>query len=303
VSRLSHGLFQIGEVSRRTGVTVDVIRAWERRYGLLQPTRSEGNFRLYCAQDVARLRLMRHYIQQNIAPSRAAVLVTQAKARLASNPGIPAADMRKAVAVLHGALERFDGAAAEQLLGRLVSLFTPGVVLRDVILPYLREFGERWDGDDAAVAQQHLATCLLEGWMLGVARGQGGSDNRTAVLACVPGEHHALGLAAFAVALADHDWKIVYLGRDAPLEVVQTAADAVGADAIVLAATLPDALADAADAIGELAQRRPVMLGGRATPHVAPALVSAHVLAPEILLAARMLAERAPGLGAELALR
>jgi len=300
---LSHAVFHIGELSRRTGVTVDVIRAWERRYGLLAPTRSEGNFRLYCTQDVVRLRLMRHYTRQNITPSRAAVLVGQAKARLESNPGIPPGDVRKAVAVLGGALERFeDAAAGEKLLQRLVSLFTPGVVLRDVILPYLRELGESWDRGDAAVAQQHFAACLLESWMLGVVRGHDPGGGPTAVLACVPGEHHALGLAAFAVVLADYGWTIVYLGRDAPLEVVQNAADTVGADAIVLAATVPGVLADAADAIGELAQRHTVMLGGRATPHVAPALVSAHVLAPEVLFAARLLAEGAPRRAAELAL-
>lgn len=302
VSRLSHGVFQIGELSRRTGVTVDVIRIWERRYGLLKPTRSEGNFRLYSTDDVARLRLMRHYVRQNIAPARAALLVTQAKARVQSDPGIPPGDVRKALAVLGGALQRFEDTAAEKLLGRLVSVFTPGVVLRDVILPYLRELGER-DDDDRSLAQRHFGACFLECWMLGMARGCASrADAPTAVLACVPGERDALGLAAFALALADFDWNIVYLGRDAPLDVVQQAAGAVGADAVALAATAPENLLSAADAIIELARRHPVLLGGRATRRVAAPAVGAQVLPPEVLAAARLVAEGAPARAAAMAL-
>lgn len=300
VSQLSHGLFHIGELSRRTGVSVDLIRVWERRYGLLQPTRSEGNFRLYSAHDVTRLRLMCHYTHQRITPSRAAALVGQAKARVQSNPGIPPGDVREAVAILHGALGRFEDAAAERLLQRLASVFTPGVVLRDVILPYVGELFERRPPDGAAVAEQYFRICFLEGWMLRMARGHGRADGQTAVLACVPGEHHGLGLAAFALALADFDWCIVYLGGDAPLDVVQDAADAVRADAVVLAATVPEHLADAADAIDALAQRHPVVVGGLAAAHAA--LPAARVLSPDVLVGARLLAEGAAHRAEELVL-
>lgn len=303
VSHVSHGLFHIGELSRRTGVTVDVIRAWERRYGLLTPTRSEGNFRLYSPQDVARLRLMRHYVHQDISPSRAAALVAQTKARLERNPGIPAGDARNAATLLRGLLERFEDAEADRLLDRLVGLFTPAVVLRDVILPYLRELDEDAGRDEPAAAQERFRTSFLESWMLARARGRVADDSRQVVLACVPGEHHALGLSAFALALADLGWSTVYLGRDTPLTVVQQAAGAVGADAIVLAATLPETLAGAADEIAELAQRHPVALGGRATQQLSSSPLAARVLPPELLPAARHLTDAGPQRPGELALR
>jgi DNA-binding transcriptional MerR regulator len=296
-------LFHIGELSRRTGVTADVIRAWERRYGLLTPTRSEGNYRLYSLQDVTRLRLMRHYVNQDISPSRAAALVARSKARLQSNPGIPAGDAREVVTLLRAALERFEDAEADRLLGRLVSVFTPAVVLRDVILPYLRALDEEAEGDEPAAAQERFRTSFLESWMLARARGRTAGDARQAVLACVPGEHHALGLSAFAVALADLGWSTVYLGRDTPLGVVEQAADAVGADAIVLAATLPATLSGAADEIAELAQRRPIVLGGRATQELSSSPLAARVLPPELLPAARHLTDDGLRRGGELALR
>jgi DNA-binding transcriptional MerR regulator len=296
-------LFHIGELSRRTGVTADVIRAWERRYGLLTPTRSEGNFRLYSPQDVTRLRLMRHYVHQDISPSRAAALVAQSKARLQSNPGVPAGDAREVVTSLRGALERFEDAEAGRLLDRLVSVFTPAVVLRDVILPYLRELDEDAEDDGPAAAQERFRTSFLESWMLARARGRTAGDVRQAVLACVPGEHHALGLSAFAVALADLGWSTVYLGRDTPLTVVQQAADAVGADAIVLAATLPATLVGSADEIAELAQRHPIVLGGRATEELSSSPLAARVLPPELLPAARHLTDNGLRRGEELALQ
>jgi len=303
VSHVSHGLFHIGELSRRTGVTADVIRAWERRYGLLTPTRSEGNFRLYSPQDVTRLRLMRHYVHQDISPSRAAALVAQSKARLQSNPGVPAGDAHEVVTLLRGALERFEDAEAGRLLDRLVSVFTPAVVLRDVILPYLRELDEDAEDDGPAAAQERFRTSFLESWMLARARGRTAGDVRQAVLTCVPGEHHALGLSAFAVALADLGWSTVYLGRDTPLTVVQQAADAVGADAIVLAATLPATLAGSADEIAELAQRHPIVLGGRATEELSSSPLAARVLPPELLPAARHLTDNGLRRGEELALQ
>ncbi len=289
------GLFRIGELSRRTGVSVDVIRAWERRYGLLAPARSEANFRLYSAEDVARLRLMSHYVSQRIAPSRAAELVRRSKRdALDVNPGIPRADVRSALRALRNSLECYDDAPAGRLLQRLVSVFTPGVVLRDVVLPYLSELGDRWQNDEVSVAQEHFASCFLESWILTVSRGYGRSDGRHAVLACVPGERHCLGLAAFGLALRDLGWRVTYLGGDTPLQSAADAADAVRADIIVLAAVLPEVLAAVISDLGAL-DGRAVVLGGPATRGEAVPGLSLPVLASDILIAAHSLAAHARG--------
>lgn len=116
----------IGEVSRLTGVSCDLIRAWERRYGLLKPRRSTSNARLYSTEDVARLRLMRHYTRQNIPRAQAATLVDRAfTAPLPHNPGIPEADVRKALRVMHGSLESFDCEPADRVLQRLMGSSAP----------------------------------------------------------------------------------------------------------------------------------------------------------------------------------
>ena len=97
-------------------------------------------------------------------------------------------------------------------------------VLRDVVVPYLHELGERWERGEASIAQEHFASSFLRGRLLGLARGWGRGLGRAAVLACAPGEQHDLGLIAFGLALRARGWRIVYLGADTPLESVADAA-------------------------------------------------------------------------------
>lgn len=260
---VTDALLRIGEVSRRTGLNPDLIRAWERRYDLLQPQRTDGNFRLYSGADVSRLRLMQHFLSKGLPAAQAAGLVHRVQtAALDSHPGLPAGDVRKALHVLRESLERFDDGPAMRTLERLLAVFAAGAVLRDVVLPYLRGLGERWECGQATVAQEHFASGFLESWMLAIARGWGRSGGRSAVLACVPGERHTMGLVAFGLALRDLGWRVTYLGADAPLHAVEQAADAVRADAVVLASARPEPLVHAADAIRDLARRHPLAVGG-----------------------------------------
>lgn len=260
---MPEGLLRIGELSRRTGLSVDVIRAWERRYDLLRPDRTDGGYRLYAQDDISRLRLMQHYLSKGLPTAQAAGLVHRVQTAASDlNPGLPPGDVGKALAVLHESLESFDEAPAARTLDRLLGVFAAGAVLRDVVLPYLRELGEGWSSGQVSIAQEHFASSFLEGWMLALARGWGRTGSLRAVLACAPGERHTLGLVAFGLALRDLGWRVTYLGADAPLHAVAEAADAVGADAVVLASAVPGMLAAATDDIGELARRHPVLVGG-----------------------------------------
>lgn len=287
---MSEVLFSIGEASRRTGVSTDVIRAWERRHGLLAPRRSESNFRLYSPEDIARLRLMRLYTEQNIPRGQAAELVRRAfSTAFDANPGVPDAEIDNALRSLRLSLERFDSAPADRLLQGLAIVFPPGVILRDVVLPYLRELGRRWACGQASVAQEHFASSFLESWMLGTARGWTRSGTRRAVLACVPGEQHVLGLIAFGIALRDLGWSITFLGRDTPLSAARNASAAIRADALVLAASLPGTLAAVAGEIAGFADEQPVLVGGPATARGAPGIAATRVLPRDLLVAARVL--------------
>jgi len=217
-------MYRIGELARRTGTSVDLLRAWERRYGLLQPARTEGGFRLYADEDAARVARMRTGLANGLAAAEAA--------RAALRPAAERSDE------LLPALLAFDGERAHDALDNLFSRMSVEGVLRESIQPALREIGERWARGEVSVAQEHFASQLLRGRLLALASRWGQGIGPRALLACVPGELHDLPLVVFGLALRERGWRVVFLGADTPLEVVASTAAAERPDVVVLASSL-----------------------------------------------------------------
>jgi DNA-binding transcriptional MerR regulator len=267
-TRSGHGYLRIGELARRTGTSPELLRAWERRYGLLHPTRSEGGFRLYTADDEARIHRMRDHLGRGVSAAEAAALALaggRADTGGPSEPSGPAAPspFRTAAADLAEALDDFAEDRAHAIIDRLLAVYQVEAVLRDVLIPYLHDLGERWADGEVSVAQEHFASNLLRGRLLGLARGWGQGGGPAAVLACLPGEQHELGLLAFGIALHRRGWRVVYLGPDTPIATVRDAAAAVSARLVVLAGTVPERFAVDAEAIADLARHAPVALAGQ----------------------------------------
>jgi MerR family transcriptional regulator, light-induced transcriptional regulator len=127
---------RIGELSRRSGVSVELLRAWERRYDLLRPQRSAGGLRLYSSGDLDRVRAMQRHMHEGLAAREAAALVGHASAEAApSRTGTPPFDPARARAELGDALEAFDEPGAQAILDALLSVATLGALLSDVVLP------------------------------------------------------------------------------------------------------------------------------------------------------------------------
>ena len=253
------GLLRIGELSRRSGVSPELLRAWERRYGLLRPTRSPGGLRLYSADDLGRVREMQQHLAGGLAAAEAAALA----AGSANDPVVPSPRLpTTARDELAAALDAFDEPRAQSTLDQLLSETTVERVLTDVILPYLEELGERWERGEASVAQEHFSTSVLRGRLLGLARGWGRGLGPAALLACLPGERHELGLIAFGLALRSHGWRIAFFGSDTPFDTVDEAADALQPSLVVLSTVTPDLVHAALPQLQTLASRYRVALGG-----------------------------------------
>ena len=253
------GLLRIGELSRRSGVSPELLRAWERRYGLLRPTRSPGGLRLYSGDDLDRVLEMQQHLAEGLAAAEAAALATRSSSdSVARSPRLPSTAREE----LAAALDAFDEPRAQSMLDRLLAEATVETVLTDVILPYLEELGERWERGDASVADEHFSTSVLRGRMLGLARGWGRGVGPVALLACLPGERHELGLMAFGLALRSHGWRIAFLGSDTPLDTVEHAADALQPRLVVLSTVTPDLAHAALPQLQTLASRYRVALGG-----------------------------------------
>lgn len=262
---MENALVRIGELSRRAGVSPELLRAWERRYGLLRPTRSPGGLRLYSVDDLARVQRMQRHLAEGVAAAEAAALAARPVEEEVAPPPFLAGGAREELAA---ALDGFDEPRAQSILDRLLAGATIETVLSDVILPYLQELGDRWERGEATVAQEHFATSVLRGRMQGLARGWGRGLGPVALLACLPDEQHELGLMAFGLALRSRGWRVAYLGSDTPLETVDNAADALQPDLVVLSAVAPDPVRREMRKLKALARRHRVALGGRGAADV-----------------------------------
>ena len=228
------------------GESPTLLRAWERRYGLLRPLRSAGGFRLYGAEDERRVRAMQELLAAGVAARQAAeaVLSTPAgEVPAMAAASIPAGDgLEDRRLRLAQTLARFDDVGANAVLDRLLADLGVTTVISEVIVPYLVDLGERWADGSATVAEEHFATGVIRGRLLGLARGWDGGSGRRALLACPSGELHDLGLICFGIALRGHGWRITYLGADTPQSTLIEAAAQLTPNIIVLAATRPSRL-------------------------------------------------------------
>jgi MerR family transcriptional regulator, light-induced transcriptional regulator len=264
------GYVRIGELSRRTDVSPELLRAWEQRYGLLRPARSDGGFRLYSPQDEHRVATMRSHLEQGLSAAEAARITLDQESAPAPAAELPV--LALGASALRAALDRLDESAAHATIDGLLSSFSVETVLREVVMPYLRELGDRWERGEASVAQEHFASQVLRGRLLGLARGWDRGPGPRALLACMPGEQHDLGLIVFGLGLRDHGWRITFLGPDTPLDTLSDAATTLQPDAVVLAATTSDRFETGRPALRRLARAVPLWVAGAgATPDVAKA--------------------------------
>ena len=259
---------RIGELSRRAGVSPELLRAWERRYDLLHPTRSPGGLRLYSLDDLERVRLMSRHIAAGLAAREAAALAR--RARLSAEPIMPPErestttpfDPEFARAELARTTEAFDEPGAQTVLDELLAVATLEALLSQVVVPYLHELGERWERGELSVAQEHFASNLLRGRLLGLARGWGSGGGPRALLACPPGERHDLGLIVFGLALRNRGWRIDFLGSDTPTASLVEAARAIQPTLVVIAAAAQEHLSPLRFELEELARSHRIAIAG-----------------------------------------
>ena len=285
-------VLRIGELSRRLGVSDHVLRAWERRYGLLRPMRSPGGFRLYSEDDERRVRRMQVHLTRGLSAAEAArATLGEDQASAASqDQAVERGDAQFDVpGALARAMEEMDEPAAQAVLDRLLADFTVETVLRDVVLPYLHAVGERWERGEAIVAQEHFASNLLRGRLANLARGWGNGHGPTALLACPPGEEHDLPLLAFGIVLHRNGWRISYLGANTPLEDLTRTAAELQPDLIVLAAVTPERFNGMDAHLSRLTRIAPLALAGAGATRAIAQAVGAHLLDEDPVTAAEQM--------------
>jgi MerR family transcriptional regulator, light-induced transcriptional regulator len=262
---------RVGELARRVGVAPETLRAWERRYGVLRPSRTPGGYRVYGADDELRAQRMRELIESGWAAGQAAHAVTADETATVPVPqgGPP---FEAASDQLLDALLGFDCATVQTAFDRVFAVRSMDAALREVVLPALHEIGERWARGDVSIAQEHFATEVITGRLRGLGREWDHGLGPRAILACPAGERHDIGLLCCGLAMHRRGWRVTYLGPDTPADALASAVEAVDPAIVVIGAAQRHPLRLAAPALAELARRVTIAVGGAG---VSPELANA----------------------------
>lgn len=270
------GHHPIGVVAHRTGLTPDVIRVWERRYGAVVPGRGEGGQRFYSDTDIRRLTLLRQATAAGRGIRQVARLDTEELARLVA-ADLASGDRGAAKGpppdpgpVVAGALEqvrRLDGVGLDATLRRSAALLGIVPFLESVGAPLLRLVGDEWHAGHLTPAEEHLASAVLHDIGADMMRTLQPRDaGAIVVVATATGERHANGALAIAAAAAASGWRVVYLGPDLPAGDIAAAARTAHASLVAVSVTYVD---DGDRVVAELERLRalvpatvPVWAGG-----------------------------------------
>ena len=220
-------------ISERTGLSPSLLRAWERRHGLLKPERTEGGHRLYTESDLRVLERVRGLLDSGRSIGELASLGRQAILESTPARGHPAAAPPRTpdpnvgrtleqhrAAIVQAAVE-LDEQALQRALDSSFAAVTPSVALRTVVFPALHEVGELWAKGACSVAGEHLVSAKVVGRLIKlveVANPEPTPATPRAICACLPDEQHVIGALVTAYQTARHGYHVHYLGACMPLQ-------------------------------------------------------------------------------------
>jgi DNA-binding transcriptional MerR regulator len=252
-------LYNIGVVSRMTGISMATLRAWERRYDFPQSERTSGGHRLYSERAVLRLQWVKARIDEGMQTAQAinALKHQEETGRVISPPqaifaGEAIAGARPFLSTfqehLTGYLSQGDLTKADQVLGEALALASPEALILDLIAPALERIGDSWENHQISVATEHVATNYLRQrlliWMLS---GPPPQPVAPIVLACAPGEWHEGSLLIMGALLRRRRWPVVYLGQAVPLPDLATFVRDIKPSLIVTVAMIEQTAQELAD--------------------------------------------------------
>jgi DNA-binding transcriptional MerR regulator/methylmalonyl-CoA mutase cobalamin-binding subunit len=265
-------------VSRRTGLTPAVLRAWEKRYGVVTPSRSVGGQRLYSDEDVTRLSLLRKAVDEGRAISQVADLSTQELSGLVREdavervgpPAVEPIGRSSVSAILEdatSAVRAMDPKRLEGILYRSALALPVPVLIDDVVAPLLTAMGVFWREGRLGPAHEHVATVVVRRfleWLLSTVEIRGSAP--VLVAATAAGERHELGALLSAVTGSTEGWSVYFLGPDLPSDEIASAALRLEAKVVALSSVDPGAAESLQDEVQALRKRLPsditLLLGG-----------------------------------------
>jgi DNA-binding transcriptional MerR regulator len=281
---LAQSMYTIKEAAARTGLSTTVIRAWERRYGVVRPARSRSGYRLFDDAAIGRLRAMRRLVEAGWLPSEAARAVAAGEVEVVGEPSgnddrtgeppsppTPEAERRRIIEEFVRAAAGHDADRVEAILDEIGARGRFEAVVDTLLLPAAAALGDAWASGRLDAGAEHAAsTAILR--RLAAAFQAAGNERPSGpplLAGLPPGSRHELGVLAFAVAARRLGLAVRYLGADVPVASWVEAVRRTGAWLVVLGVVTPSDREPAIETAESIRRSRPdvlVALGGASAP-------------------------------------
>jgi len=230
--------YSIKAAAEASGLSVETLRAWERRYGVIEPRRSAGGHRIYTAHDVCRLRRLRettacgHSIGKvaHLTNDQLGHLLTECAAELTHRSA-----SHTLVTRILRAIEAYQPQECDQAIAMAFALLPAPAVITDVLAPALHEVGSRWHRGLMSIGQERILSCAVRRKVIAILNTYSGTaKGPTVVFATLSGERHENGILMCAALAATQALEVDYLGADLPPEVIGTHAKRVAAAVVAI---------------------------------------------------------------------
>jgi DNA-binding transcriptional MerR regulator len=258
-------LYPIRAVAKLTGIPIETLRAWERRYHAVTPDRTARG-RLYSEVEVRRLQLLRVAVDVGHAIGQVAGL---SDAELEELARTPAASKRPAdrgaqsanlnLQPLLDAVAAFDSETINQELSKLALLLRPADLVHEVVLPLMRLAGENWQNGTFTIAQEHLFSACMRNLLGGMVRLHRTGTSTGRVLLTTPvDELHEFGILAAAMLAVAQDFQVTYLGPNLPAQEILATAGKCASDVVAVGIMKTNATPAVRGDMARLASELPV---------------------------------------------
>lgn len=271
--------YSIKTAAKLSGLSPFVIRAWERRYHVLTPQRTDTNRRVYSEDDVEKLRLLGDAVKNGNSISNIARLSVEDLKKLNTAAGrfSPAKDFAHPDAAGQSlrylkdclnSIREYDSVQLESTLQKAAIELGLNEMLSGLVIPLIGKIGEDWYNGTMRIAQEHMASSVLVAFLKNLRSRYKVSSYAPAVVTGTPkGQMHELGSLLAALIAASEGWNVVELGPSLPAEEIAAAAKYSDAKAICLSIVYPDEeiIPKELKKLGKLLKKEAaVIVGGRA---------------------------------------
>lgn len=271
-TQMTERTFRIHVAAQMSGVSEDLIRAWERRYSVVQPNRTPSGYRVYSELDVALLKRLKQLTHEGMSIAEASRLVPQLRVELSTSLGRPFPE--RETAPLSGwrdeiieAGRRGDQRRVDEVLDEAFAAVSPLRAYDGLVKPLLEHVGQLWQGNELSVVEEHLVSQSVRMRLIALLHAAPQGNRRHVLCACFPDEQHEIGLLGAALRFRHSGWRVTVLGQRTPVRDLVKLVQVVRPDLLALSCVMDVGLAEIARVVSELRQALPevaLLVGGAA---------------------------------------